>query len=236
MCIHPTATADMRAIISHRAHSGFTLLELLLTLVLSGLLISAVFGVTDGATQLGKSMNAARVTETRISNFVMEWRDFFENVPPGMMLDCGVGRTARGTSGRLLITGSQMPFCWDSRLKLADAVEFGTVRGEGRKTFNLVVRHLKHPARARDPKALEVVAELPLLENLTRMQWQFYDAVEKKWFADWDSKKRAAPPHLIRLRFAFQDDPREHEHTFWIANDLQPQRASAAASPTPTAP
>lgn len=236
MCIHPVATADMGTSSSHPAHSGFTLLELLLAIVLSGLLISAVFGVTDGATQLGKSMSTTRVSETRISNFVMEWRDFFENVPPGTALSCGVGRAARGTSGRLLITGSQMPFCWDSRLKHADAVEFGSVRAEGSKTFDLVVRHLKHPERARDPQELEVVAELPLLEKLTRMQWKFYDAGEKKWFADWDPKKRHAPPLFIRLHFAFQNDPRDHEYTFWIANDLQPQRTAAnvpTAAPAP---
>ncbi|MFO1482966.1 MAG: prepilin-type N-terminal cleavage/methylation domain-containing protein [Verrucomicrobiaceae bacterium] len=209
--------------ITHR--SGFTLVEVLLALALVGLLISSVFGVVDGAMQLGKSMGAARVTETRISNFVTQWRDYFENVPPGITLAAGAEKATRGSSGNLFIVGSQMPFCWDSRLKMADAVEFGLVRVRGEKTLDLVVRHLKRPLRASKPDQFDTIAELPILENLTRMQWQFYDAEEKKWFADWDPKKRPTPPLFIRLRFAFLNDPREHEYTFWVANDLAGQVA-----------
>ena len=209
--------------ITHR--SGFTLVEVLLALALVGLLISSVFGVVDGAMQLGKSMGAARVTETRISNFVTQWRDYFENVPPGITLAAGADKATRGSSGNLFIVGSQMPFCWDSRLKMADAVEFGLVRVRGEKTLDLVVRHLKRPLRASKPDQFDTIAELPILENLTRMQWQFYDAEEKKWFADWDPKKRPTPPLFIRLRFAFLNDPREHEYTFWVANDLAGQVA-----------
>lgn len=218
MCIHPTARSEA---------SGFTLIEVLLALALVGLVISGVMGVADGAIQLGKSMNAARVTETRISNFVTQWRDYFENVPPGITLTAGAEKVARGSSGNLFIVGSQMPFCWDSRFKLADAVEFGLVRTRGEKTLDLVVRHLRHLARAGRADQFDTLAELPLLENLTRMQWQFYDAEEKKWFADWDPKRRPNPPLFIRLRFTFLNDPRTHEHTFWVANDLRGQTAAA---------
>lgn len=219
MFIHPTARSDA---------SGFTLLETLLALVLVGLVLSGVFGVADGAMQLGKSMNAARVAETRISNFVMQWRDYFETVPPGITVAAGAEKAARGSSGNLFIVGSQMPFVWDRHLKLADAVEFGLVRVPGaQKSLNLVVRHLKRPEKARSADQFDTIAELPILENLKQMQWQFYSAEDKKWFIDWDPKKREKPPLFIKLRFAFHNDPREHEYTFWVANDLSGQVAAA---------
>jgi len=56
---------------------------------------------------------------------------------------------------------------------------------------------------------------------------QYYDAGEKKWFSAWNPEKRPAPPLFMRLHFAFHADPREHEFTFWIANDLQPAVAAA---------
>jgi len=200
-------------------------LEVLLALALVGLVISGVFGVTDGALQLGKSMGAARVTETRISNFVTQWRDYLESVPPGISMASGVEKVARGASGNLFIAGSQMPFVWDQRLKTADAVEFGLVRERGEKSLALVVRHLKRPPNARREDEFNTVAELPILENLKQMQWQFYEPEEKKWFVSWDPKKRAKPPLFMKLRFAFLNDPREHEYTFWVANDLAGQTA-----------
>lgn len=206
-------------------HGGFTLLEVLLALVLVGLVLSGVFGVADGAMQLGKSMNAARVSETRISNFVSQWRDYFETVPPGIVVAAGAEKAARGSSGNLFISGSQMPFVWDQRLKTADAVEFGVVRVRGEKTVNLVVRHLKRPANARNDDQLDTIAELPILENLQKMQWQFYSPEDKRWFVDWDPKKREKPPLFIKLKFSFLNDPREHEYTFWVANDLSGQVA-----------
>jgi prepilin-type N-terminal cleavage/methylation domain-containing protein len=211
--------------ITHR--SGFTLLEVLLALVLVGLVLSGVLGVADGAMQLGKSMNAARVSETRISNFVTQWRDYFESVPPGIQISAGLEKAARGSSGNLFILGGQMPFVWDQRLKMADAVEFGLVRERGQKTLNLVVRHLKRPKNARDPNQFDAIAELPILENLTQMQWLLYSSEDKDWFINWDPAKRSAPPLFIKLKFSFLNDPREHEYTFWVANDLNAQIAAA---------
>lgn len=218
MFIHPTARSKA---------AGFTLLEVLLALVLVGLVLSGVLGVADGAMQLGKSMNAARVSETRISNFVTQWRDYFESVPPGIVVSAGVEKAARGSSGNLFILGGQMPFVWDQRLKMADAVEFGLVRERGQKTLDLVVRHLKRPKNARDPNQFDTIAELPILEDLTQMQWLFYSPEDKDWYINWDPQKRPVPPLFIKLKFSFLNDPREHEYTFWVANDLNGQIAAA---------
>jgi prepilin-type N-terminal cleavage/methylation domain-containing protein len=210
MCIRPTA----------RSKAAFTLLEVVLAMALSGLILGGVYGVANGTMQLGKSMSEARVAETRITNFVNQWRDYLETMPPGIQLTAGAEKVARGSSGNLFILGGHMPFVWDRRLKLADAVEFGLVRNPGAKDLDLVVRHLKKPLQARTPDQLDTLAELPILEGLKQMQWQFYEPVEKKWFTSWDPAKRPQPPLFMKLRFSFTADPREHEYTFWIANDL----------------
>jgi prepilin-type N-terminal cleavage/methylation domain-containing protein len=210
MCIRPTA----------RSKAAFTLLEVVLAMALIGLILGGVYGVANGTMQLGKSMSEARVAETRITNFVNQWRDYLETMPPGIQLTAGAEKVARGSSGNLFILGGHMPFVWDRRLKLADAVEFGLVRHPGGKDLDLVVRHLKKPLQARTPDQLDTLAELPILEGLKQMQWQFYEPVEKKWFTSWDPAKRPQPPLFMKLRFSFTADPREHEYTFWIANDL----------------
>jgi hypothetical protein len=116
-------------------------------------------------------------------------------------------------------------------LKLADAVEFGVVRNRENKDLSLVLRHLKLNPQARNPGDFSLIAELPILDGLKQMQWQFYEPVEKKWFTSWDPKKRPQPPLFMKLKFAFTADPREHEYTFWIANDLA--QVSVPQSPPP---
>jgi prepilin-type N-terminal cleavage/methylation domain-containing protein len=78
MCIRPTA----------RSKAAFTLLEVILAMALIGLILGGVYGVANATLQLGKSMNEARVAETRITNFVNQWRDYLETMPPGIQLTC----------------------------------------------------------------------------------------------------------------------------------------------------
>lgn len=226
MCIRPTARSEKRGL-----RHGFTLLEVILAMALVGLLLGGVYGVANATLQLGKSMSDSRVAETRITNFLNQWRDYLETMPPGIQLTAGVEKVARGASGNLFILGGHMPFTWDRRLKLADAVEFGLVRSKGAKDLSLVVRHLKRPAKARTPDEFETIAELSILEGLRQMQWQFYEPEEKRWYTSWDPKKRPQPPLFMKLRFAFSADPREHEYTFWIANDLSQVAPAQPAAP-----
>ncbi|WP_395752039.1 type II secretion system protein [Prosthecobacter sp.] len=213
-----------------RSKSAFTLIEVIMALALIGFVLSASYGVASGTMQIGKSMSNARVAETRISNFVSQWRDYMETMEPGIQLTADVEKVARGASGNLFIAGGRMPFAWERHLQLADGVEFGVVRNRERRDLSLVVRHLKVNPKSRGIVEYETISELPILEGLKQMQWQFYEPEDKKWFSSWDPKKRPRPPLFMKLKFAFTSDPREHEYTFWIANDL------AEASPPQAAP
>jgi prepilin-type N-terminal cleavage/methylation domain-containing protein len=212
-------------------YGAFTLLEVIMAMALIGFILSAVYGVANATMQLSKSMSTARVAETRISNFVSQWRDYLETMDPGIQLSAGVEKAARGASGNLFIAGGHMPFAWERQLKLADAVEFGVVRNRQTKDLSLVVRHFKLNLKAKKQGEYNLIAELPILEGLKQMQWQFYEPEEKKWFASWDPKKRPQPPLFMKLKFAFTADPREHEYTFWIANDLTQVSTPQAAPP-----
>jgi len=220
MFIHPPVRSTVP--------QGFTLLEVIAALALISLIIGGVYGVADGALKLSTSMNKARIGEMRVSNFVNQWRDYLENVPPTIQLSSGLEKVTRGAAGKLLIEGSQVPFVWTPAVRLADAVEFATVKGDEKKSLTLMVRHLK---RLEKPTALddyEQIAELPILTGLKEFKTQFYDPDEKRWYSSWDPRKRPKPPLFMRLQFSFLTYPREHEFTFWIANDLQPLQASVS--------
>lgn len=202
-----------------------------MAMALIGFIMTSAYGVANAVLQLGRSMSNARVAETRISNFVSQWRDYFETMDPGIQLSAGLEKAARGASGNLFIAGGHMPFAWERQMRLADAVEFGVVRNRESKDLSLVVRHLKLNPKARTAGEYNVIAELPILDGLKQMQWQFYEPDEKKWFTSWDPKKQPRPPLFMKLKFAFTADPREHEYTFWIANDLA--QVSVPQAPPP---
>ncbi|MCB1224692.1 MAG: prepilin-type N-terminal cleavage/methylation domain-containing protein [Verrucomicrobiales bacterium] len=217
MFIHPTATSNTAHPAS--ARGGFTLIEVLAALALMMVVMAGVYGISGAAVELGRSMSDARVIETRVTNFVTVWRDYFETLPPDIRFTGGVNKTAHNGAGTLRIEGGKPPFAWHRALQLAPAVELA-VENAGSGAMRLVVRHLREPERPLRPGDYEVMAEMPLLEDLDYMNWQYYDAEERKWFNNWDPEKRPKPPLFLRVRFRLLRDARVHEHVFWVANDL----------------
>lgn len=202
-----------------RARSGgFTLLEVLAAMALITFVIGGVYGISGSAVELGRSMSEARIVDTRVTNFVSVWRDYFENLPRDIRFSGGVEKVARGGAGALLVEGGPMPFAWHPTLRQAEAVEFRVEKGE--TGLSLVVRHLQKAERPVKPGDYEVIAALPLLEGLKAMTWQFYEPVDEQWFSNWDPNKRPEPPLFMRVQFQLGEDPRRHEHVFWVANDL----------------
>ncbi|MBV6498267.1 MAG: hypothetical protein CJBNEKGG_00486 [Prosthecobacter sp.] len=226
MFTHPPAPEEIQRSRLHdrragnlRRH-GFTLIEVILAMGLIGLLIGGVYSIANGALQLGTSMNNARVAETRLTHFTAAWRDYLENLPPGIRLSCGIEKARRGAAGNLLIEGGQPPFIWTRRVRLADAVEFAITRSQEQGALQLNVRHLRRLEKPNAFDAYEQIAELPLLHGLKEFRWEFYNAEKKRWFASWNPEKDPVPPLYMRLHFQFLKDPREYDFTYWIANDL----------------
>lgn len=214
--------------------NAFTLIEVLLAMGLIGLIIGGIYSLANGSVQLGVSMNQARISETRLTNFTTAWRDYLENLPPGIRLSCGLQKVKRGAGGNLLIEGGQVPFVWTQRVRLADAVEFALVRGDEKGGLDLLVRHLKRLEKPTAMDAYTQLTELPLLTGLKEFRWEFYEPEKKRWFTTWDPDKNTAPPLFMKLHFQFLKDPREYEFTYWIANDLVPR--TAGVSPNVQAP
>ena len=209
---------------SRAARGGFTLLEVIVGMALITLVIGGVYGIANGALQLGTTMREARIKENRITRFTAQWRDYLETLPPGTVWTAPPGSAGSGSSGKLLIEGGSAPFAWQKAVRLADAVEFRVDRSERSNDLALYIRHLKRPERANSVSDYETMAEIALLENVEQLQWQFFDPSEDNegWFSTWDPEKRPLPPLFMRLKLQFTDDPSSHDFTFWVANDLQP--------------
>ena len=202
-----------------RSRSAFTLLEVIIALALIAIVVGGVYSVANATIGLGKSMSEARVGETRVTNFVSQWREYLETLAPGTVFSAGE---------KIRFENGNIPFTWHRLTRRADAVEFDLKKKE------LVVRHLKRPQKAAFAGEYRVLAEMPLLQGLRAFRCQYYDAQEKKWHGSWDPKKRPQAPLFMRMKFGFEGEKNDHEFTFWIANDIvTPQVAQSTAPNTP---
>jgi prepilin-type N-terminal cleavage/methylation domain-containing protein len=232
MSIRPTARHS--AVRSLRR--GFTLIEVIAAMALMTFVIGGVYGIANGAMELGKSMSDNRVHETRITNFVTAWRDYLENLPPETRITVGEKPSRKFGRGSLLIENGTVPFAWTPMVRLAPAVEFKLERSAtNRNAMNLHVLHLETKERATAGDEYEVLADLPLLENLRRFEWEFYDVEEDDWVTLWED--RPTPPLYLRLKFGFITEARDYSYVFWISGGNRVNETpSGTAPPTPPQP
>lgn len=216
MSIRPTARHS--AVRSLRR--GFTLIEVIAAMALMTFVIGGVYGIANGAMELGRSMSENRVHETRITNFVTAWRDYLENLPPETRITVGEKPSRKFGRGSLLIENGTVPFAWTQAVRLSPAVEFKLERSQSnRNALDLHVMHLQRKERPTGPDDYYVLADLPLLEGLRRFEWEFYDAQEKEWVTLWED--RPSPPLYLRLTFGFITEPRDYSYVFWISGGNQ---------------
>ncbi len=233
MSIRPTAR---HSAVRKLQRGGFTLIEVIAAMALMTFVIGGVYGIANGAMELGRSMSENRIHETRITNFVTAWREYLENLPPETRITVGEKPSRKFGKGSLLVENGTVPFAWTQAVRLAPAVEFKLQRSPAnRNVMNLHVLHLKPKKRAASADDYEVLADLPLLENLRRFEWQFYDADEDEWVTLWED--RPSPPLYLRLTFGFATEPRDYSYIFWISGGNRinetPGGAPAPQSPPP---
>lgn len=231
MSIHPTAR---HSAVRKLLRGGFTLIEVIAAMALMSFVIGGVYGIANGAMELGRSMSENRIHETRITNFVTAWREYLENLPPETRITVGEKPSRKFGKGSLLVENGSVPFAWTQNVRLAEAVEFKLERSlSNRNAMTLHVLHLEQKERAAAADDYAVLADLPLLENLRRFEWQFYDAEEDEWVTLWED--RPAPPLYLRLTFGFITEARDYSYVFWISGGNRVNETPGGA-PGPQAP
>jgi hypothetical protein len=201
-----------------KSSAAFTLIEVIVAMAIMMTVIGGVYGIANGALQLGKVMSDARIHDTRITNFVTAWREYLETLPPQTTISVAQKAQRKFGRGSLLFENGPAPFAWSRTVKLCPAVEFKLVPAkDSAHSTTLWVRHLDKPKRATSADDYEVIAELPLLEGLREFTWEFYNAEKKKWVTLWEDQP--GPPLFLRLKFSFVTEPRNkaYEYVFWFS-------------------
>ena len=210
----PTAPRTARPV-RWRAR-GFTLLEMLVALSAFVLLMGGIFTIANSTMELGNDLAVAQDRSRIRLNFIEFLRRSFRTLPGEAELRLAV--QARGgtylpnlnvvNGGSSFTPGAALPP--DTSVDLfAEERPGGYLRVGIRLLDNNQTQSLRsgQPVRyARNQEAL------PLLDNVSRFEWRFYDGASNRWENTWKEPRRPLFAEMtLRL-----DDGFETRAVFWI--------------------
>jgi len=208
---------------------GFTLIEVVLALAITGMLLAGVFAVAQAATSMADEVASSQERAMVGHSFTGLLRRTFEQVPGNANVELKLNGTAAGGSVQSDIVFRDYPlaFSWAGVEAGAKTVIFRT-QPDTRGSLAARVLYLNEDqAEAYDNNRFQeddTVVGLTLVDGLRFCQWYFWDERTEEWVEEWDPQRYAnRRPSLVNLylKFASTDSVGENV-TFWIPTMANP--------------
>jgi type II secretory pathway pseudopilin PulG len=238
----------MKRKLSHGTSSaGFTLLEIVIALSVFVLIIGGVFGIAHGTLELSNDITLTQERSLIRQNFIEFLRTSFRRLPAEAELV--LGRPSSGGTGAVSITifNGGDAFSPGPAIPPEGSVELYSKEMPG-GDFTVGLRMLDgdqtQALRTNTGRSLRRASGketiLPLVEDVQRFNWEFYDASRAEWVGKWEG---AARPMFARVELAL-DDGIPTVYVFWIppilrspvSGAMQPQLGPDGRPLPPAAP
>jgi len=219
-----------RASRSRAGAAGFTLIEVVLSLAITGMLLAGVFAVAQSATSMADEVASSQERAMLGQSFTGLLRRTFEQVPGNAKVELKI--TSQGSGGAaqsdIIFRDYPLAFAWAGVEAGAKTVIFRT-QPDARGALAARILYLNEDqAEAYDGGKLSVdddtVAALTLVDGLRFCQWYFWDERTEEWVEEWDPQKFAnRRPSLVNLYLKFFGEDTAGENvTFWIPTMVNP--------------
>jgi len=218
--------------ISSKPPRGFTLLELVLSLLMISLLVGMVFATARASLMLGN-------TVVRTQNEEMLKQAFFElldkrisSLPGNTRLDLSVTDSTSHYLSDLTLENVPISFAWGGDERTAKAIQISTVKRRS-GYLDIVLRYFENeiidpnssPSAASAPSSSinleEPFAEITLLEDIRFFEWQVLNPTTMEYQYDWNL--RGQLPLQIELICAFGAEGEAVRQVFWIPPTQNPE-------------
>lgn len=214
--------------------AAFTLLEMVVAMSAFLLLMGGIFAIANGSMELGSDLALMQEKSLIRQNFISFLRRSFRNLPGDAELRLTV--TARGSAyvpslnfvngGTSFTFGSPLPP--DTSVDLfAEERPGGYLRVGLRQLDERQTQALRSGQNVRYTKGQ---GTMPLLDNVSRFEWRYYDSATNRWENNWKQPRR---PLMAELNLRL-DDGFETRAVFWIPPVI-PNSVSGAALLAPGA-
>jgi prepilin-type N-terminal cleavage/methylation domain-containing protein len=214
------------ALRSHR--SGFTLLEVVISMGIMALLAASVYAIVGSAIGASRTAMEEQLAMRRLDSFLRVTRQAFLNLPAEGTVSLEVARTRGGEPEPQLFLGNAQGLFGLPSLGGGTVVLAARPRSDGTRTLTL----LRIPAKASPREREEALAApgIPLLPKVRKPRWSFYEN------GGWKEELPAGSPRpsLVQLQMDIDGLPRLMEVIFYVP-PLVPPPAAPAESPAPEA-
>jgi type II secretory pathway pseudopilin PulG len=216
----------MTASPANSRHSGFTLLELVLSILVMTIIIGMVFSTARTSLALGATIVKTQNEEMLHQAFFDLLTQRFATMPGNTRFDLQVNDSGSHYLSDLTLQNAPLGFTWGGQERIAKAVQLSTVKRRS-GYLDIVLRYYENeilPDSAggkTNANGDEPFAEIVLLSDVAYFEWRVLDGRSMEWQYDWDLQGRL--PLQIELVMAIGAKGEEMRQVFWVPPKSNPE-------------
>ncbi len=210
-------------------HSGFTLLELVIAMLLLTIIVGMVFGIARTSLALGNTIVETQNEEMEHQAFFELLSQRFSSLPGNTRFNLEVEDSGSHYLSDLTLQNVPMSFTWGGQERIAKAVQLTTVKKRS-GYLDIVLRYYENEILEGSESSFgstalpeQPFAEIVLLEDVAYFEWSVLDGRTMEWQYDWDIQGRL--PLQLELIMAIGAKGEEIRQIFWIPPKQNPEIA-----------
>lgn len=200
----------------HLQDPAFTLFEMIIALSMFVLLISGIFSISQSTLELTDSISISQDRSLIRQNFIEFMRRSFRTLPGEAEVRLTVKQSGGSYVPTLNIANGGSSFTPGSSLAPETSMDvYAEERPGGYLRVMLRVLDQKQTQAIRSNQTVRYTKDqitLPLLDNVSRFEWKFFDASTNRWENNW---KQARRPIMAEMNLQL-DDGFESRSVFWL--------------------
>jgi|GEM_PF-616136 len=195
---------------------GFTLLEMLVALSAFVMLMGGIFAIANGTLELSNDLALAQDRSLVRQNFIGFLRRSFRTLPGDAEVRLFVQQRGGSYVPTLNFVNGGTSFTPGASLAPETSAElYAEERPGGYLRVNLRLLDDRQTSAVRSGQPVRYTKDqttIPLLDNVSRFEWRFYDSATGRWENIW---KEARRPLLAEMTLRL-DDGFETRAVFWV--------------------
>ncbi len=198
--------------------SAFTLLEMLVSLSAFVILMGGIFAIAQGTMELGNDVTSSQERSQIRLNFIEFLRRSFRSLPGDAEVRLSVKQSGSTYAPTMNFVNGGSSFSFTPGLSLPPDTSmdvYAEERPGGYLRVMLRVLDQKQTQAVRSNQSVRYSRDqitLPLLDNVSRFEWKFYDHTTNRWENNWKQGRR---PLMAEMHLRL-DDGFETRAVFWI--------------------
>ena len=213
---------------------GFTLFELVLALAISGMVLTSIFKISDGAVRSTRQMLKFQDEDITRDAFFSFLRQHFDRLPGNAVVDLVETQSSEPILSEMTFQNTPVSFNWGGVPISAQATRLITVPTLS-NGVDVVLEYYDERILDSDEgpaeRGIDPIASVTLLYDVRLFEWQVVDLREYEpdrgeWEIEWDEPRRL--PGFVELTVVFQVGDSPIKRLFWIPNRANPQSTMAA--------